>query len=280
MKPALNPATRAQLAATLSQATAAAFGGQNRPWLIVDADRTLAHADTGRLVGTALATDARIRQVFETHGYIEHAFAEVSEVWSGVDAPTYQEVVHTVATTVAIHPEWLAVFAVARGACPVAVVTAGIPQAWRLILDRHGLQHIPIVGGCHAELDDYFVSATTKAEAVQLVASWGWHVVAAGDSLLDLPMLQAADVPLFVPDHKGSPALNAQLHTVPNVRHFAIQNSRDVGLPKWTAQTLIDHLLQKDADHAHRPNQRTALLPASQNRRETAKRATSAARPA
>lgn len=265
----LKPATTTQLAAALDRTAIRTTTGGRRPWLIVDADRTLSHADTGRLVGRLLGTDDLIRQVFEAQGYTDTAFAGAAEVWSRIDVRAYSEAIQSVAATVAVHPEWLEVFRKVHKIVPVAVVTAGIPQAWRRVLDLHGWASIPVIGGCHAALDDYFVSATTKAAVIKVLASWGFHVVAAGDSALDLPMLRAADVALFVPDHKGSPALRAQLHSVPNVVHFALRNSRDMGLPVWSAAKLSDHLLEQEFGHAYRSNRRTAV--AATRRRDAAR---------
>jgi len=50
----------------------------------------------------------------------------------------------------------------------------------------------------------------------------GLRVAAAGDSAIDELMLRAADLPLLVADHKGSPALRRELAGDPRVRHLQL----------------------------------------------------------
>jgi len=232
--------------------------GRGRRCLVVDADRTLAPADTGRLVGRQLGVDDAIRCVFEHHGYAEDAFAKVAAVWGTLDVAAYLDVVREVGMTVEPHAAWLEVFAAVAATCPVIVVTAGIPQAWRHVLHRHGHGAIPVVGGCHPSLDSYVVCPETKAELVGGLQAAGWSVVAAGDSLIDLAMLRAADVPLFVPDHKGSPGLVARLHEVSGARHFSVDAREFPCLATCTVAELIELLNEGGHPDADRPDRRTA----------------------
>src|SRR5688500_15659013 len=57
--------------------------------IVIDADRTLAPQDTGRLVGRAAGVDEAIRRVFETHGYVEEAFSRVAELWATLSRERY-----------------------------------------------------------------------------------------------------------------------------------------------------------------------------------------------
>ena len=210
-----------------------------RVCLVIDADRTLAPQDTGRLVGRATGVDTAIRAIFEARGYVEEAFSLVAEVWSGLRADHYLAQVREVAGAVTIYAAWRTILSAARGRVPVVVVTAGIPQAWRAILDRLGHTEVPVVGGCHRDLDAYVVCPETKARLVGVLQDAGWRVVAAGDSPIDLPMLRRADVPLFVPDHNGSPALRAELHRVPGVRHLLVDERRFDGLATWRPEDVV-----------------------------------------
>lgn len=212
--------------------------------LVIDADRTLAPQDTGRLVGRALGVDQRIRQVFETRGYEAESFARVTEIWGSIAPRMYLAAVDAAVDMVSPHALWLEIIAALRGRAPIVVVTAGIPQAWTSVLRRSGHDDIPVVGGCHPELDGYFVCRETKAEIVRLLRTRGLRVIAAGDSLIDLPMLRHADIPVFVPDAKGSPALLEQRHTIPGLRHLTVDARRFDGIPPCSAQELIHFTLE------------------------------------
>jgi phosphoserine phosphatase len=211
---------------------------RGRVCLVIDADRTLAPQDTGRIVGRATGVDGAIRAVFETHGYVEEAFTLVAETWAGVQPEHYLAQVLRAVDAVAVHVAWQTILSAAHRRVPVVVVTSGIPQAWRAVLDRLGHEEVPVIGGCHRDLDDYIVCPETKTELVAILQAQGFRVIAAGDSLIDLSMLGRADVPLFVPDPKGSPALRAELHRIPRIRHLLVDERRFDGLPTCSADDV------------------------------------------
>ncbi len=210
-----------------------------RVCLVVDADRTLAPQDTGRLVGRRLGVDGAIRVTFEAHGYCEEAFSKVADVWGTTPAEHYLDAILSAAGEVAVHAAWRTIFAGVRGCAPVVVVTAGIPQVWRRVLDAMGCEDVPVIGGCHRALDAYVVCPEVKRDLVDLLRAAGWTVVAAGDSPIDLEMLVASDRALFVADHKGSPGLRALLHRVSGVRQLAVDARRFDGVPVCTAEAVV-----------------------------------------
>lgn len=211
--------------------------------LVLDGDRTLAPQDTGRIIGRALGVDDRIRSAFVSHGYTDDSFGIVADIWSTIPLVAYQQRIRSVAETVTLHAFWIKVLREVARRVPVVVISAGVPQVWRLVLDMHDLPSVPVLGGCHRALDSYVVSPATKAELVVTLRADGWSVVAAGDSVIDLPMLKAADVPLFVPDAKGSPGLRPYLHEVPSVRHAAVDDRRFEPLPWCTAEQVVRMVL-------------------------------------
>lgn len=220
--------------------------------LVVDADRTLAPQDTGRLVGRATGVDEAIRSVFESHGYTEEAFSLVAEVWSGVPIGQYLAEAQLAAAAVTPHAGWEQILRSSAGRVPVVVITAGIPQSWRWVLDRLGLTEVLVIGGCRRGHDDFIVCPETKAELVDLLQEAGLTVVAAGDSTIDLPMLTIADFPLFVPDHKGSPALREKLSPISRVKHLATDGRRFDGLETWTFDDLNALILERESPSARR----------------------------
>lgn len=213
--------------------------------LVLDADRTLSIEDTGRSVGAALGLNDQIRSIFERLGYEDDAFSAVSAVWSAVDVSAYSSEIERVAESVALRDCWQQILGDVLGEVPVVVLTAGIPQIWRKVLERHGFLGVPVLGGSHSALDDYVVSARAKGDVVRALRDEGWLVLAAGDSCVDLPMLAAADAALFVPDSKGSPALRAALTDIKmaSVRHLIVDEQRfddlDSCLPSDVPQLIF-----------------------------------------
>jgi len=218
--------------------------GSRRGALVLDADRTLGLMDTGREVGSVLGLNARIRAMFERLGYTVEAFARHAEMWSAVPTQTYIAAIEEVAPRVRIHESWLRVFARARDV-PTVVVTAGIPQLWENVLEHYGVGHIPVLGGLHSALDTCFVTPRCKAWVVRGMQRSAHFVVAAGDSEIDLEMLTAADLGLFVADRKGSPRLLRRVSNMAGVRHFVTDERRFPPLPPIHADELLDRLLKE-----------------------------------
>lgn len=212
--------------------------------LVVDADRTLCVEDTGLLVGRALGIEDSIRRTFEQHGYKDEAFSAVSFLWSAISKEAYVSELERVADGIRLRACWQEILNILADQVPVMVVTAGIPQVWRRILLNAGHGRIPVFGGCHQELDRYAISARSKGDIVCALREMGWIVIAAGDSLVDLPMLAAADMALFVPDSKGSPALRYEFAGVPSVRHLLVDDQRFDGLTTCTAAEAAEMILQ------------------------------------
>lgn len=191
--------------------------------LVLDADRTLGPIDTGRLVGKEFALNERIRVMFLAAGYTRKSFEEHTRIWSEIDAESYLKAAKSASKRLTVHPVWRQVLSATE--CPVAVVTAGIPQVWRSALANLGISAL-IFGGLHKSLDPYFVTPNCKAWVVCEFQRAGYFVVAAGDSEIDLPMLKASDAPLWVPDALGSPRLHGRLGEIPGVQQVAVDHRR------------------------------------------------------
>ena len=105
----------------------------------------------------------------------------------------YLEAIDEVGQSVQLYDAWMRVIAGAPDV-PKVVVTAGIPQLWRCVLDRYGIHDVPVLGGLHSAMDESFVTPQCKAWIVRELRGSGFRVVAAGDSEIDLEMLSAADL--------------------------------------------------------------------------------------
>lgn len=211
---------------------------------VLDADKTLSPIDTGRAVGSILGLNDRIRSMFESFGYTKKAFAQHVEIWSEIDVDIYLHTVMEVACTVQLHSFWLKLLTIFKDR-PAFVVTAGIPQIWRYVLDAANLKNVQVLGGLHTKLDTYFVTPDCKAQIVQDLQVAGCCVMAAGDSVIDLPMLKTADLPLWVPDKKGSPRLRPYLSELNHIRLFVLDERRFPPISPIMIEELIS-LLTKE----------------------------------
>ena len=226
-----------------------AASAAHRVVLLVDADWTLAPLDTGRavgdLLGDRLGINSRIKATFQQHGYTRRAFEEVALLWSDVPLSAFARACETVADWVHIRSAWLQVFEALPASVHVVVVTAGLPLVWRRVLDRHGYGEIPLVGGCHASVDDYFVTADCKAALVSRYQRTGAWVVMAGDSDIDGPATDRADLAVLVAKASGSASLRRRLATHRNALHLATDARRFPPLATCSARQLVSILAQR-----------------------------------
>lgn len=208
------------------------------PWaFVLDADRTLASPDTGRLVGAPFGVNEPIRSVFEDEGYSADAFLRVAEIWASIPDDDYLGQVQKVATEVVLHDIWRRVFDRFRAQTHIVVVTSGIPQVWRHVLAFQGFGDLQVIGGCRLGTDEYVVCPQGKRAVVRAFQNTGAKVIAAGDSEIDLPMLHEANIGLVVPDYKGSRRLFANLPAEHDLKYLKMDEN-NYPIPSITEDEL------------------------------------------
>ncbi|SEL19220.1 haloacid dehalogenase-like hydrolase [Ectothiorhodospira marina] len=213
--------------------------------LVLDADRTLTQIDTGRAVGHALALNSEIRSIFELQGYSSGAFLATARAWGRIPEQHYMVEIERVAKECILYPFWTSLLPRVAGFVQVVVVTSGIPQLWKRVLEIAGLPWITVIGGCRFGTDSYFVCPEGKARLVRCLKQRGVHVIAAGDSVIDLPMLLAADKGFIVPDLKGSPRLFQSLDGLDHsLRHLAVDD-RSFAIPRVESQEFLSDLMEQ-----------------------------------
>lgn len=189
------------------------IGAQSGPALVFDGDRTFSKTDAFRLIDSKLGLRTLNREVFESFGYHLQSYIEVSENWKRTSIFKYIDTLTKVAEEIQVRSEWLEVLSQTPKEIPVFLVTAGIPQLWQHILYKHQLDHVKVIGGTHPYLDKELITHSSKANIVALLKKKGYWVLAAGDSPIDAPMLNKADLTIVAPDSKGNlPLINSLDH--------------------------------------------------------------------
>jgi phosphoserine phosphatase len=218
-----------------------------RPWLLIDADRTLAEADASRELAVLLGVTDAICSTFRALGYTNEAFSRAAALFSSIPATLYEREALRIGKHVEIRPPFLEVLHATRGHVNVAVVTAGSPTLWRQALLSNEIEGVEVLGGCHHELDPWFVGADSKASLARALVGLGAYVAAAGDSTLDGPMLEVATLPLVVPDRRGSAPLMEAMQGVARARHLVVDDRRFAGVSPIHASELIATLVAQAA---------------------------------
>ncbi|KAL5867611.1 hypothetical protein ACKVWM_011589 [Pyricularia oryzae] len=125
--------------------------------LVFDADRTLAPQDSG----TAMVFGGPL-------SYTHRAFRQVSVLLESFECfnETYDSICDAVANKIIVYPEITNILSrAARNprVIPV-VVTNGVCQVWEMVLQRIGLQEIPMFGGGRVR-DQYVVTPKPKQQS-------------------------------------------------------------------------------------------------------------------
>ncbi|KAH4185763.1 hypothetical protein HBI46_181260 [Parastagonospora nodorum] len=188
----------------------AAEVGQPDTLLVLDADKTLATADTGMMFWEQLRLSQQssdlscpLRALFSSPlGYSYNAFRQAVLLYEeAADDLEYDAICQDVASAVIMHPEFVSLLQVVSRQDHVraVVVSCGLRRVWEIVLKRAGLSDsVKVIAGGRIS-DGYVVTGPVKAALVarsqELHNMFVW---AFGDSVLDLGMLRNADRAIIV----------------------------------------------------------------------------------
>lgn len=195
-------------------------------YLLIDGDRTLCPEDTtvrffqGESDGLSGKTFSMLESVFKRKSvYCFEAFMEASLIYASIGQKEYFERALSIGQSVEIYPKWKSFLQnLPRTVHPV-VITSGIAEVWSAALrandllaaDTKGDNAAPLVSliagnrmGFHA----YLVDDAAKGRVCQQLRNTGAKVIAFGDSLVDVEMLNSADRSYVVLDSKRNRSLN------------------------------------------------------------------------
>ncbi len=231
--------------------------------LVLDADRTLAAEDTGKLFWAAASKHypsdvvniAALKTVFSSRlGYSYTAFRQATLLYEeSFDDNAFEFLCEEVASNVTLHPELAALLRhVGEHQHIGAVVfTCGLRRIWDKILSKAGLsKRVKVIGGGRLA-DGLVVTPEVKASLVlRLRTSHKLYVWAFGDSPLDLPMLAQADEAVVVVGAKDSRSKSMDA-ALPKAVDSGGLRARQALLPKHAVPRLdIDRLPLLDLSEA------------------------------
>ncbi|KAE8322298.1 uracil phosphoribosyltransferase-domain-containing protein [Aspergillus sergii] len=187
--------------------------------IVLDADRILTSQDTGDLFwkkisplleyGDGERPKTPVQVVFESPlGYRYDAFWQVTLLHEGrLRDDEYDSVCKDIASSVTLDGEFLNFLhlIVQQEHVTAVVVTCGLAQIWKYVLELEGLQEkITVIGGGRIS-DGFVVTAEVKGALVgHLKDKHHLEVCAFGNSLLDLVMLSRADKAIVVVGDEAS----------------------------------------------------------------------------
>ncbi|GAB7339737.1 hypothetical protein MBLNU457_6302t1 [Dothideomycetes sp. NU457] len=177
--------------------------------LVLDGDKTLADADTGDIFWGLcvphhpLDEDLTLKDVFSSRqfGYSYKAFRQAMLLYEQAhDDDAHDALCERVAEQITLRVDMLSLLwkASKQEHVMAVVFTSGLKRVWEKILIRAGLPNVKVIGGNRIK-DGYVVTGDVKGALVShLKDNRNLHVVAFGDSPLDLLMLRNADEAIVV----------------------------------------------------------------------------------
>ncbi|KAL8902549.1 MAG: hypothetical protein Q9207_004605 [Kuettlingeria erythrocarpa] len=184
----------------------------NRPetMLVLDADKTIAAEDTGKLFWKMVSDAARSKADAEILaslfggplGYSYTAFRQATLLYEETaDDWQFEGLCAHVAAEVTLHPEFLSLLQKVAEQKHVSalLLTSGLRRVWEIVLQRNNLSKTVTVIGGGRITDGIVVTGAVKGDLVShMRKNCGMHVWAFGDSPIDMEMLKVADEAIVV----------------------------------------------------------------------------------
>lgn len=233
--------------------------GSKTTILTLDADKTLAAGDAGRLFWDHLTSEygakltskpwltqeVPLKGLFDALGYSYTAFRQLTLLSEDFGSDQlYDEICQEIADKITMHPEILTLLRLAARHKDVGavVITSGMTRVWDKVLAREGLSRsVKIVGG-NRVADGYVVTGAVKGELITHLRNVDKRrVFAFGDGPLDIGMLGNADEAIVVVGEQSSRSKSME-----NELEIAIDQglrARQVLLPSQSAIRLTEEQL-------------------------------------
>ena len=175
-----------------------------QPIFLFDADNTLGPYDASQIILQVIGNGLyqRMKDNFK-RGYSHYSFLMHRHIHQRA-GDRFNALVHGLGGIIKLHDGVVECLREALSKGPVVVLTAGIPEVWRIALRNHGLpvgndiSEGIIVRGLVDGDHGLVMDEQGKETFAKSVKEKGYYVVAAGDSQIDTGMLRAADAAFIV----------------------------------------------------------------------------------
>ncbi|KAK7413572.1 hypothetical protein QQX98_007581 [Neonectria punicea] len=184
--------------------------------LVLDGDKTLTESDTGALfwqmASESQSSDGRecpLSALFGSPlGYSEIAFRQATLLYEGAgDDDEFEALCEAVASAVTMRSEFVSLLRLisSHDHIGAVIVTCGLRRIWEKVLRRLGMVESIKVIGSGRIADGMIVTAAVKAAVVNRLRNvHQTHVLAFGDSPVDILMLEEADEAIVVVGDRAS----------------------------------------------------------------------------
>jgi phosphoserine phosphatase len=178
--------------------------GHKQPIFLFDADNTLGPYDASKIILKFLGngTYERMKKNFK-RGYSHYSFLMHHHIHMK-SGERFDECVQGLGSGMKLSDDVIHCLRDAMTKGPVVILTAGIPEVWRIALRSHDLPvgtnyaNEIVVHGLVDGDDSVVMDEQGKESFARAARDKGYYVVAAGDSQIDTGMLRVADAAFVV----------------------------------------------------------------------------------
>ena len=164
-------------------------------FILLDADYTLFPYDSGKIFCKAAKFDfLQIKRIFQSSGYSFSAFYKAAALHAQMDSDIFAKASEEAAKQIIIENNFIDFISEINNDAEIIVITSGYKNIWAQVLHNHGLDKIHLIAGNNLRTDEYIIDDTVKGLIVEKIKENKKIVIAYGDSLVDYPMLNAADI--------------------------------------------------------------------------------------
>jgi hypothetical protein len=183
--------------------------------LLIDCDRTITLNDTTYDFCKAAGIDKKIlKEIYYGEYYSVYQFYRANKQYDAVvpDSRFYESCRYAASKAIFNDSLLTDVLTHEKSVCTIGI-TSGIANVWSEIISKLKFPQI-LIGKGRGKMNGYFVSTTTKYTLAEALKRMGKKVIAIGDSMIDIQMLETADSGFIVTGEKINAGVQDYFETV------------------------------------------------------------------
>jgi hypothetical protein len=179
--------------------------------IILDCDRTVSNNDTTYDFCASMNIDKQmLKHIFLGERYSSYQFFKAAKLYAKNDISIYEDASSLASKKAILNASLIEDIKHNNVNCLSIGITSGILKTWEKIQKEYQFPSI-IAGGSNLKTDKIVLSRTAKYYLVKLLHEQGKHVIAVGDSMVDIDMLNEADKGFIVAQDKFNESINKYL---------------------------------------------------------------------
>lgn len=213
-------------------------------YVIIDGDRTLIPTDSTKFFFEHLNLDyTDIKNIFKQHGYSFDAFYNVALYYSKIEIEKYNLACTESASRVSIYPEFLSFIETIKEKVQFILITSGISQSWKNVINNHSLDFMHLIGGNYFPIDNFVIDKQAKGVIANAIKNANKRVFAFGDTMIDFEMLRAADNSYLVVNEKQNSDFIPFANEISHLKQVSFSNYFHSDIPETDLKKVAEQIL-------------------------------------